>query len=217
MGGEAVVNGDDVSDWAGAQRMINQAVETFGDLHVLVNNAGILRDRVLANMLEEEWDAVIKVHLKGTFAPSRWAVGLLAREGQGGQGGRRPHHQHHERVGHLRQPGPDELRRGEGRHRRLHDHRRAGGAPLRRHRELHLARRAHPPHREPDQPAPRPRRRRAADPRPRVDRPDLRVAGQPAVEERDRARVPRRRRPARRSPRAGTWAPPPHRCSSPPT
>jgi NAD(P)-dependent dehydrogenase (short-subunit alcohol dehydrogenase family) len=57
MGGEAVVNGDDVSDWEGAQRMINQAVETFGRLDILVNNAGILRDRMLTNMTEEEWDA----------------------------------------------------------------------------------------------------------------------------------------------------------------
>jgi NAD(P)-dependent dehydrogenase (short-subunit alcohol dehydrogenase family) len=73
-GGEAVANGDSVADWAGAQRLIGTALETFGDLHVLVNNAGILRDRVLANMTEEEWDAVINVHLKGTFATSRWAV-----------------------------------------------------------------------------------------------------------------------------------------------
>ena len=74
LGGEAVVNGDDVADWQGAQRLINQAVETFGDLDILVNNAGILRDRVLVNMTEEEWDAVISVHLKGHFAPSRWAA-----------------------------------------------------------------------------------------------------------------------------------------------
>jgi NAD(P)-dependent dehydrogenase (short-subunit alcohol dehydrogenase family) len=74
MGGEAVVNGDDVSSWEGAQRLINSAIETFGDLHVVVNNAGILRDRMLTNMTEEEWDAVIKVHLKGTFAPARWAA-----------------------------------------------------------------------------------------------------------------------------------------------
>ena len=73
-GGEAVANGDDVSDWEGAQRLINTAVETFGGLDVLVNNAGILRDRMLVNMTEEEWDAVIKVHLKGTFGPSRWAA-----------------------------------------------------------------------------------------------------------------------------------------------
>jgi NAD(P)-dependent dehydrogenase (short-subunit alcohol dehydrogenase family) len=74
MGGEAVASGDDVSSWEGAQHLVNTAVETFGDLHVLVNNAGILRDRMLTNMTEEEWDAVIKVHLKGTFGPSRWAA-----------------------------------------------------------------------------------------------------------------------------------------------
>ena len=74
LGGEAVVNGDDVADWEGAQRMVNQAIETFGDLDILVNNAGILRDRVLVNMTEAEWDAVISVHLKGHFAPSRWAA-----------------------------------------------------------------------------------------------------------------------------------------------
>ena len=73
-GGEAVANGDDISTWEGAQRLVNTAVEHFGDLHVLVNNAGILRDRMLTNMTEEEWDAVIKVHLKGTFGPSRWAA-----------------------------------------------------------------------------------------------------------------------------------------------
>ena len=74
LGGEAVVNGDNVADWEGAQRLVNQAVETFGDLDILVNNAGILRDRVLVNMTEDEWDAVITVHLKGHFAPSRWAA-----------------------------------------------------------------------------------------------------------------------------------------------
>ena len=74
LGGEAVVNGDNVADWEGAQRLVNQAVETFGGLDILVNNAGILRDRVLVNMTEDEWDAVITVHLKGHFAPSRWAA-----------------------------------------------------------------------------------------------------------------------------------------------
>ena len=73
MGGEAVANGDSVSDWAGAERLINTAIETFGDLNIVVNNAGILRDRMLFSMTEAEWDAVINVHLKGTFAPSRFA------------------------------------------------------------------------------------------------------------------------------------------------
>ena len=73
-GGEAVVNGADVSSWDQAKAMIDQAIDTFGDLHVLVNNAGILRDRMLANMTEAEFDDVVRVHLKGTFAPSRHAV-----------------------------------------------------------------------------------------------------------------------------------------------
>ena len=73
-GGEAVVNGDDVSSWNGAKNMIDQAVDTFGKLDILVNNAGILRDRMLVNMTEEEWDSVIQVHLKGTFAPARHAA-----------------------------------------------------------------------------------------------------------------------------------------------
>ena len=73
-GGEAVVNGDDVSSWDGSRSMIQQAIDAFGRLDVLVNNAGILRDRMLVNMTEDEWDAVIRVHLKGTFAPSRHAA-----------------------------------------------------------------------------------------------------------------------------------------------
>lgn len=85
MGGEAVANGDSVSSWEGSQRLINTAVETFGDLHVLVNNAGILRDRVLVNMTEEEWDAVINVHLKGTFAPSHWAAAYWREQSKAGK------------------------------------------------------------------------------------------------------------------------------------
>jgi NAD(P)-dependent dehydrogenase (short-subunit alcohol dehydrogenase family) len=72
--GQAVANTDDVSEWAGAEKLIGAAVEAFGKLDVLINNAGILRDRMLVNMTEAEWDAVIKVHLKGTFAPSHFAA-----------------------------------------------------------------------------------------------------------------------------------------------
>ena len=85
FGGEAVANGESVSSWEGAQRLINTAIETYGDLHALVNNAGILRDRVLINMTEEEWDAVINVHLKGTFATSRWAAAYWREQTKAGK------------------------------------------------------------------------------------------------------------------------------------
>ena len=73
-GGEAIANGDDVSNFDGAKNMVDSAINTFGKLDIVVNNAGILRDRMLVNMTEDEWDAVIAVHLKGTFAPSRHAA-----------------------------------------------------------------------------------------------------------------------------------------------
>jgi NAD(P)-dependent dehydrogenase (short-subunit alcohol dehydrogenase family) len=72
-GGEAIANGEDVADFDGAERLVEAAIEHFGDLHVLVNNAGILRDRMLVNMTAEEWDDVIRVHLRGTFAPLKHA------------------------------------------------------------------------------------------------------------------------------------------------
>ena len=70
-GGEAVANGDDVATSDGAQRLIDTALDAYGDVHVLVNNAGILRDRSLVNTSDEEWDAVITVHLRGHFCPTR--------------------------------------------------------------------------------------------------------------------------------------------------
>src|SRR5688572_11224331 len=73
-GGDAIADGSDVSDFEGARQMIAGAIEKFGKLDARVNNAGILRDRMLVNMTEAEWDAVIKVHLKGTFAPAHHAA-----------------------------------------------------------------------------------------------------------------------------------------------
>src|SRR5262245_22192072 len=84
-GGEAKANGDDVSDFAGAAHMIQDAISAFGKLDVLVNNAGILRDRMLINMTEAEWDAVIKVHLKGTFSPAHHAAAYWRELVKGGQ------------------------------------------------------------------------------------------------------------------------------------
>ncbi len=72
-GGEAVTNGESVSDFKGAKRIVECALDTFGKLNIVVNNAGILRDRMIFNMGEEDWDSVIAVHLKGTFAMSRHA------------------------------------------------------------------------------------------------------------------------------------------------
>ncbi|MBS3693011.1 SDR family oxidoreductase [Rhodococcus qingshengii] len=84
-GGQAVVNGDDVADWVGAENLIKTAIDTFGGLDVLVNNAGFLRDRMLVGMSEGEWDAVIRVHLKGHFAPLRHAAAYWRAEAKAGK------------------------------------------------------------------------------------------------------------------------------------
>jgi NAD(P)-dependent dehydrogenase (short-subunit alcohol dehydrogenase family) len=84
-GGHAVANADDVADWAGAQRLVDTALTAFGRLDVLVNNAGFLRDRMLANLGEDEWDAVIRVHLKGHFAPLRHAAAHWRLEAKAGR------------------------------------------------------------------------------------------------------------------------------------
>jgi 3-oxoacyl-[acyl-carrier protein] reductase len=73
-GGTAVAHAGDVSNWDESRAMVQLAVDTWGDLDILVNNAGILRDRMIFNMSEDEWDAVIRVHLKGHFCPTRHAV-----------------------------------------------------------------------------------------------------------------------------------------------
>ena len=85
LGGDGVANTDDISTWAGGEAIVRQAIGTFGGLDVLVNNAGILRDRMLFSMTEEEWDAVIKVHLKGTFATSRHAAAYWRERSKAGE------------------------------------------------------------------------------------------------------------------------------------
>ncbi|WP_028654116.1 SDR family oxidoreductase [Nocardioides sp. J54] len=85
MGGEAVVNGADVADFAAAEAMVQQAIDTFGGLDILINNAGFVRDRMLVNTSEEEWDAVIRVHLKGHFAPLRHAGAWWRAEAKAGR------------------------------------------------------------------------------------------------------------------------------------
>lgn len=84
-GGQAVASTDDVADWDGGRRLVDTALARFDDLHVLVNNAGILRDRYLVNMTEQEWDDVVRVDLKGHFVPIRWAAGYWRERSKGGR------------------------------------------------------------------------------------------------------------------------------------
>ena len=84
-GGEAVLNMADVSDSGAVQKMIRQAIDTYGTLHVLINNAGILRDKLLINTTEEDWDTVIRVHLKGTFLPMHHAGNYWRLESKAGR------------------------------------------------------------------------------------------------------------------------------------
>ncbi|WP_027861413.1 SDR family oxidoreductase [Marmoricola sp. URHB0036] len=85
LGGRAVANGADVADFEQAAAMVQQAIDTFGGLDILVNNAGFVRDRMLVNTSEEEWDAVIRVHLKGHFAPLRHAGAWWRAEAKDGR------------------------------------------------------------------------------------------------------------------------------------
>ena len=85
LGGRAVVNTADVADFGQAEAMVQQAVDEYGALDILVNNAGFVRDRMLVNATEEEWDAVIRVHLKGHFAPLRHAAAYWRAESKAGR------------------------------------------------------------------------------------------------------------------------------------
>ena len=142
-GGDASANYGNVTD-SRRGALIDHAVDTFGRLDILVNNAGIARDAAIWNMTVDDWDAVIGVHLKGTFAPTHPAVGLAGAE-QGGRGRLgRPGHQHHLGSRARRQLRPGQLHGRQGRHRRLHADRQPRGLQARRHRQLHRPGRRHP-------------------------------------------------------------------------
>ena len=85
MGGEAVINGGNVAKFDEAKAMVDQAIDTYGDINIVVNNAGILRDRMLFSMSEDDWDAVIAVHLKGTFGPSHHAAKYWREKAKAGE------------------------------------------------------------------------------------------------------------------------------------
>ena len=147
-GGRAVANFDNIATWDGGQALVAQAVDELGGLDVLINNAGILRDKMSFNMTEEEWDAVINVHLKGHFVTSRFAASYWRQRSKDTGGpveaaivntasGVRP----------LRQRGPGELRRGEGGDRIDDDRHGPRARTDRRAGERDRARRPHPAHR----------------------------------------------------------------------
>ena len=149
MGGEAIANGDDVADWKRRGEMVDSAIERFGKLDVVVCNAGILRDRMLFNMDEAEWDAVINVHLKGTFSPSRYAAQYW-RELSTRRGARWTHGSSTlPRRRACSQSRAEQLRRGEVRYRDTLDHRGEGARTLRRNRQRDRAWCAHADDREP--------------------------------------------------------------------
>ena len=166
-GGVAVPNFADVSDFDKSGEMVQQAIDEFGKLDILVNNAGIVRDAAIWNMKVEDWDAVMRVHVRGTWCPTHHASKHWrerAKEGPA-EGADR---QHHVGRGSGRQLRPDELRDRQGGHRRHDAHARPGALQDRCHRQLHRPGRAHPDHRDHARVGPGARARRGA--RRRVER-----------------------------------------------
>ena len=147
-GSDAAVNASDVSSWEGAKALVDQAVDTFGQLDILVNNAGILRDKMCFNMEESDWDDVIRVHLKGHFAPAHHAAVYWRGTGQGRRGRLRSHHQHLVGGRAVRQRRPGQLLGGQGRHRLDDLGARPRARPLRHHLQLDQPPGPHPHDRE---------------------------------------------------------------------
>ncbi len=137
-GGEAVANTDSVSDFDAARRIVDTAIDAFGDFHVVVNNAGILRDKMLVSMTEQDFDDVIAVHLKGTFNVTWARRRRVAERSKAGDVGHPQHRQHvvgsrplHGNVG---QTNYAALRR---QHRRHDDRQRCRAGPLQRQGQRH--------------------------------------------------------------------------------
>lgn len=84
-GGDAVANGDDISTWHGGANLVQAALDAFGSLHVVVNNAGVVRDRMFANVTEDEWDLTMQVHLKGHFTTARHAAAYWRERAKAGE------------------------------------------------------------------------------------------------------------------------------------
>ena len=126
-GGEAVANYDDVADFGGAENLIATAYEAFGGHDIVVNNAGIIRDKMIVSMTEDDFDSVLRVHLKGTFAITKFAC-IRWRERIQGRRGRPGRHRQHRVVGRAAgQRRSGQLRVGQGRHRRADHHHLARG------------------------------------------------------------------------------------------
>ena len=113
-GGNAVTNGESVTDFKAAKRIVECAVDTFGKLNIVVNNAGILRDRMIFNMAEEDWDSVHRGSSQRHLQHEPPCLRVLARGAQEGQRPQRPHHQHVVRRRPAGQRGPVQLRRRQG-------------------------------------------------------------------------------------------------------
>ncbi len=144
LGGHAVVDNSDISDWAGAQAVVERAVRAFGRLDVLVNNAGVLRDRMLVSLTADDVTKVVGVHLCGALFTSHHA-GRYWRERAESRGDPgRAHHQHHLGSRPVRQRRAIGLQRSQSGHRGAHPGRRRGARPLRRHCQCAVARRPDP-------------------------------------------------------------------------
>ena len=128
---------------AGAQRILDAALAAFGEVHVLVNNAGILRDRMFLSLSEDDWDEVMRVHLKGHFCLAELLGRRWRDAAKAGQAPRRAHHQHQLRRRPARLDRPVQLRRRQGRHRRADAGAGGRNGALRHHRQLPGAGRAH--------------------------------------------------------------------------